>query len=1235
LLSNSTCTATPGGHRDPQYLHETISNEKCTHLFFVPSLLTVLLEHLSLERAAGLTGPKHVFCVGEALLPQTAALFFGAFAGAELHNLYGPTEADMTYFQIPRGGVGARARVPAGAPIENSEVYVLDRYLDPVPLGLPGEMCFGGVGTARGYLNLPELTGKSFVANAYGPGRLYRTGDVGRWSHDRTLEYLGRLDHQVKLRGFRIELGEIESQIRRVDDRVTAVTAVVLGDNPATQRLVAYVTPASVRPREIIAALRRELPEYSVPSTVVPLAKMPLNPNGKVDRRALPPPESILGGLPGGGGGAGGGGGGGGGGAMVAPRTNLEAAVREVWAEVLGLDPAHISVDADFAAVGGNSLLTGKATSRVRAHVGARIPGTAMYQHPTIEGLCWYIEEHGLAPAVLGDGTGRGGGGGGGGGGGVGGGGSRGGGSKGDGGGGGGGDGGASSSSSSGSPPDPRARWLGKDARAPLAMGFQLAGAAVCCAIEAVFHILEWMVILYLYTALPTTALFFAVPFVPLLILLAAVALCVGIKWAVLGTVKPGRYRVWGWFYLRWWFVRNVVKIVEHEWMGLTASTEMASVFWRLLGAQIGDRVDIQGHMFDPDLVSIGDDAVVGRDANVVPFAVENGEIRLGRCRVGRSCSLAPRAMVTAGTSLPDGVDVGPLSTTDGVGPTDVKPRRSVPFARRKTQDLLRCCVGIPVQLVLHALPYVPLTFLLEAIWEALENRAGLRGVPLSLAFAAVCPWVIRFVYSEVYFLLVVAVKWLVIGAGAAGARGSSSTTEWGRFKRWLLERLIESGEFEAACKPWINTEILSIKFRMMGSSVGHKVQMDYFHAIEHEHVIIGDDVVFGSNVFIETTSDVGAAQGGLAVGERKPVKISNGANILDHCTMMPGVAVMEGAVLGSSTLAAEQATFPPFSVSTGNVGGRSVLLQRRSAAAAIFGGGGGVFVPKTDEQRMMVAAKARHDNFWWWLLFNVVDVIAVVVVLPLPQVVSVMSVAFDYLIYSHSKDSSGGGLSHGYAVSLAVALYPLLMLALSLAEVMVVCAFKWLFIGRYTEGNYPFYGTYHFKWIVMMAVMETTDTLFEIFNGSVYVIWMYRAFGSKIGENACLLGSPLEFDLLEVGECATVGLDCDVTCHTVEMMVIKLAPVIVGPGATIRNGSVLMPGGEMEPCSVLLDQSQVLKGETVPAGEVWAGLPAQPVAVGSGGGGGDWDRSGEALLDLDDIPLHEFEEDDSQSLLM
>lgn len=748
---------------------------------------------------------------------------------------------------------------------------------------------------------------------------------------------------------------------------------------------------------------------------------------------------------------------------MVAPRTKLEAAVREVWGEVLGVDPTGLSVDADFAAVGGNSLLTGKATSRIRAHVGAQIPGTAMYQHPTVEGLCRYIEDQGLAPAVPGDGAKNGGVSSGGGGGGD----REGVGSKGT-----GGNGGASSAASSRAPPDLRAlRWRGKDARSPLAVGFQLAGAAVCCAIEAVFHALEWAVILYLNVALPRATFFFAVPFVPLLVLLAAVALCVAIKWALLGRVEPGRYPVWGWFYLRWWFVRNVVKIVEHEWMGLTASTELASVFWRLLGAQVGERVDIQGHMHDPDLISIGDDSVVGRDANVMPFAIEGGELRLRRCKVGRSCSLAPRAMVTLGTSLPDGVDVGPLSTTDGVGATDVTPRRSVPFARRKTQDVLRCSLGIPAQLALHALPYVPLAFILEAVWGALESRAGLRGISLSLAFVAVCPWVIRFVYSEVYFLLVVAVKWLVIGAtppfaaaaggarrgGGSGSSSASSPTEWERFKRWLLERLIESGEFEAACKPWINTEILSIKFRMMGSRVGRKVQMDYFHAVEHEHVRIGDDVVFGSNVLIETTSDVNAAQGGLAAGERKPVKISRGANILDHCTMLPGVAVMEGAVLGSSTLAAEEASYPPFSVSTGNVGGRSVLLQQRSAAAAIFHGGGegvgGAFVPKTEEQRMMVAAKARHDNFWWWLLFNVVDVVAVVVVHPLPQVVSVMSVAFDYIIYSHFKDDVG--FSHGQAVSLAIALYPLLMLALALAEVMVVCAFKWGFIGRYKVGGF------------------------------------------------------------------------------------------------------------------------------------------------------------------------------------
>jgi non-ribosomal peptide synthetase-like protein len=326
----------------------------------------------------------------------------------------------------------------------------------------------------------------------------------------------------------------------------------------------------------------------------------------------------------------------------------------------------------------------------------------------------------------------------------------------------------------------------------------------------------------------------------------------------------------------------------------------------------------------------------------------------------------------------------------------------------------------------------------------------------------------------------------------------------------------------------------------------------------------------------------------------------------------MPGVTVMEGAVLGSSTLAAEQSVYPQFSVSTGNVAGRSVLLQHRSAVAAMFSGGAGAgheaigtFVPRTEEQRMMVVAKARHDSFLWWILFNFVDVVAVVAVLPLPQVVSVMSVAADYVIYARATADSG--LSHGYVVALAVALYPFLMLSLSLAEVALVCAFKWAFIGRYKEGAYPFYGAYHFKWIVMMAVMETSDALFEILNGSVFAIWLYRAFGAKIGTNACLLGFPLEFDLLTIGDRSTVGLDCDLTCHTVEQMVIKLAPTVVGAGATIRNGSVLMPGGEMEPWSMLLDQSQVLKGETVPAGEVWAGLPAQPVDA---GGGGRWDWS-------------------------
>ena len=277
--------------RDPEELLQTLARHGVTRIVLVPSLLRALLDHAPnlAERV-----PRLLLwsCSGEVLPGDLAERFRRAFPGATLLNIYGASEvaADVTCHEVTKDEVFG-ASVPIGKPISNTQIYVLDQYRNPVPVGVRGEIYVGGEGLALGYWNRPELTAERFVENPLAPDnspRLYRTGDLGRWRADGELEYLGRVDGEVKLRGMRIELGEIESVLATHDGIRDA--AVELVDEGAEARLVAYLAPSNgdgLKARELRRHLRTKLPEHMVPARYVVLQQLPLLPSGKVNRRAL------------------------------------------------------------------------------------------------------------------------------------------------------------------------------------------------------------------------------------------------------------------------------------------------------------------------------------------------------------------------------------------------------------------------------------------------------------------------------------------------------------------------------------------------------------------------------------------------------------------------------------------------------------------------------------------------------------------------------------------------------------------------------------------------------------------------------------------------------------------------------------------------------------------------------------------------------------------------------------
>jgi arthrofactin-type cyclic lipopeptide synthetase C len=351
--------ARPGGHKDPAYLCEVIEAEHITTLHFVPSMLDVFLAHGDVSQAAGLV---RVMCSGEALPGSLVRRFKQQLPGSELHNLYGPTEAAVDVTAWNCAGPVTPDNTPIGKPIANTRMYLLDGQLQPVPLGVVGELFIGGVQVARGYLNRPELTAERFLDDPFNAGRMYRTGDVGRYLPDGTIEYLGRNDDQVKIRGLRIELGEIQARLTEFSQVKEA--AVIARDN----RLLAYYTGEHTAIDTLRSHLLQHLPEFMVPAVFVHLETLPLSPNGKLDRKALPAPgldSRVVR-------------------EYEAPQGDTEITLASLWAELLNVE--RVGRHDNFFELGGHSLLAVSLMGRMR-RLGLSADVKVLFGQPTLLAL--------------------------------------------------------------------------------------------------------------------------------------------------------------------------------------------------------------------------------------------------------------------------------------------------------------------------------------------------------------------------------------------------------------------------------------------------------------------------------------------------------------------------------------------------------------------------------------------------------------------------------------------------------------------------------------------------------------------------------------------------------------------------------------------------------------------------------------------------------------------------------
>ncbi|UCH92900.1 MAG: amino acid adenylation domain-containing protein, partial [Candidatus Aminicenantes bacterium] len=400
--------------KDPWKIIDTIETSKVTHINFVPSLFHAFAEALASQTTRKLSSLKYIFLAGEVLLPELVKKFRQFNTHISLENLYGPTEGTVYASGYSLAQWHGSRNIPIGKPLQNTALYILDRNLGPVPVGVTGELCIAGHGVARGYLNNPELTAKRFIepqrytkiheeesklkndplkqkflqggpggavfSKSAPPGRrrqnIYRTGDLARWLPDGNIEFLGRIDHQVKIRGFRVELAEIENCLLNHPEIQEVVVALRTSKTDTKDKyLCAYiVTHNELDPLKLREYLSNRLPEYMIPAYFERLEALPLSPSGKIQRQALPAPGRVRRGDD-----------------YTGPRNEIEKKLAEIWSEVLGL--RRIGIDGNFFELGGHSLKGTIMISKLQPEFNIRLPLAQLFKSPTIRKLSQYIKK--------------------------------------------------------------------------------------------------------------------------------------------------------------------------------------------------------------------------------------------------------------------------------------------------------------------------------------------------------------------------------------------------------------------------------------------------------------------------------------------------------------------------------------------------------------------------------------------------------------------------------------------------------------------------------------------------------------------------------------------------------------------------------------------------------------------------------------------------------------------------
>jgi non-ribosomal peptide synthetase-like protein len=1027
----------------------------------------------------------------------------------KVFNTYGPTEATV----IATCGECRKGIKPSiGRPAPNYAVFILDSNLQPVAPGMTGELCIGGHCLAKEYLKRDELTTQKFITPSFDvgngfPQRLYRSGDRARFAPDGSIQFAGRIDDQVKLRGQRIELGEIEETI--VKSTQARQVAVALNTNAQNiQSLVAYIVPEDgkkIDEKELRNSLKNFLPSYMIPGQFLFFDELPVLPSGKIDRKKLPSLNTAEIKVNRN---------------IIAPRNSYEKLIHEIWQKYF--DRKDISVIDDFFDIGGHSLLAATIVSELRNADGMKdLPLQHIYQYRTIEALASVLQkETANRPSVIVD----------------------------------------EMNEVQSVKNTPGRRWK----------------SAVC----SLFQTIALYPIFMLFSTpliIPFIIDFFnpeievtewvIVSFAAMLLLLPAViTMSIIGKWLIIGRFKPGSYPLWGFFYIRFWFVSRLMDLVPTRIM---RGTPFLTWYYRLLGAKIGRNVHMGSDRFRVcDMISIGNNTCINADAHLMAYKVSNGMVHIGPITIGKNCTVGTRSVLSENSGmedfselaelslLPSGATVGsgehwegsPAAKVNNTGKSNREFEEYAASLKPTISYKIAFSLAFLLVLILPVFLLIPWTIVAFTLYV---NNGLLYTLASTIPLAAL--------YTISFCVSVAVVKKILLPKDGATSYPVYSKEY---IRKWVVDTLVQLSLMTV--QPLYATIFLPLWLRMLGAKIGKRAEIS---TVDH---ITADLLSVEEGSFVADSASVGPAvvrNGAVHVGKTVVGKRS----FVGNSALIPiGTNIGDNCLIGVLSKPPQECAYQTIN-DTNWLGSPPIIL------------------PKRQESQQFELKKTFEPPFYMVILRGIVEFFKITV----PPALTSCCFIYSYWFMSEILGPVASLVSY-------ILFCPVVIFGSSLFVTMVTVILKWLLVGRYRQLQKPLWSLFVWKNEFINSLCENLafPLLLQMIQGTPFLPAFFRLLGSRIGKNVFMETTEItEFDLVYIDDNASLNYGCTIQTHLFEDRVMKMSNLYIGKNATVGPMSVVLYDSSMKNGAVLDGLSLLMKGETLPSSTAWFGIPARSQA--------------------------------------